>query len=74
MIPGALDMTALALLSGSRDDRRMQHWHTLSHAAQRAVVLRMADGGQSDVAIACATGWSREYVAHVIGERRERRA
>jgi hypothetical protein len=58
----------------SHDIHRMRHWHALTHEQQRLVVLAMADSGHSDSAIACATGWSREYVMHVLGERTERSA
>ena len=49
---------------------RMLHFHTLTHDEQRRAVRRMADSGQSELAIAAATGWSREYVRHVLGERK----
>ena len=48
---------------------RMLHFHTLTHDEQRRAVHRMADSGQSELAIAAATGWSREYVLHVLRER-----
>jgi hypothetical protein len=60
------------MTSPSTDPERMRHWHSLTHEQQCLAVLSMADAGQSDIAIAYATGWSREYVRHVLGERRER--
>ena len=50
----------------------MQHWRMLTHEQQRSIVLNMADSGQTDTAIAYATGWSREYVMHVLAERAQR--
>lgn len=73
-IGGSIDLDALEALAGTPDpDRlRMQHFRILTHEQQCEAVRRMADGGSSDAEIAHATGWSREYVAHVIGERGRR--
>ena len=62
-------MTVGAKTGTDPDSDRMHHFRSLTHRQQREAVTRMADAGSTELEIAAATGWSREYVAHVIGER-----
>lgn len=67
-IGGRLGMNELQALVRA-DPRR--HFKTLTHEQAVVAVRAMADSGQSETTIACATGWSVEYVKHVLGDRQK---
>lgn len=48
-------------------DPSRHHFHELTHPEQVSAVRHMAQS-MSEVGIAMATGWSVEYIAHVLGE------
>lgn len=53
----------------NRDADRMRHFHALTREQQAEAIRQLAAAGQSETAIASATGLSVEFVRHVIGER-----